>query len=86
MRLLQRKAQADGLHLGLFLLLILAIGGCIWLGVMLFTGKQSQTFKDKSTSNENNRKDYPLSIHLFEGSCAREGALDALATGDKVKH
>lgn len=71
------KGQADGLHLGLFITLILALGGCIWLGIMLFNGKQSQQFHDHATSNENNRKDYPLSIHLFEGSCMREGALDA---------
>lgn len=74
---MNKKAQADGLHLGLFLLLIVALGGCIWLGIMLFNGKQSLQFHDHATSNENNRKDYPLSLHLFEGSCIREGALDA---------
>jgi len=81
-----KKGQADGLHLGLFLLLIVAIGGCVTLAIMLFNGKQSQIFRDKSTSAENNRKDYPLSIHLFEGSCAREGALDATLIGNKAVH
>lgn len=65
---MKNKGQADGLHLGLFILCILAIGGCIFLGIMLYNGKQTQNsvYQAESKPSVSQPNIHPLCGIIFD--------------------